>query len=167
MLEFAGFSACLPAFLSVFDCLLASLPACRRFCRSLSVSGSVCLSAGLSASLPAFLPVSVCLWLCLSVCWLLCQSAGVSAGLCLSAACALVYWAQPLNFFLCLPVPGIFRWWSHCYFTLDLCCLHLPCFHVFCCLILNLVVHVDIFLVVASFILVSLKIVRSARVDLR
>ena len=56
----AGLSASLPAFLSVSVCLLASLPVCRRFCRSLSA------------------------------CWPLCQSAGVSAGFCLPAGLSAV-----------------------------------------------------------------------------
>ena len=87
------------------------------------------------------------LWFCCSlfVCWLLCQSAGVSAGLYLSAACALVYRAQPLNFSLCLPVPGIFCWWLHCYFTFDLCRLHLLAGCLFSCLVSISVVHSDIF----------------------
>ena len=87
----------------VSGCLLASLPASRRFCRLLpscwplcqpaGVSAGLCLPGGLSASLPAFLPVSSCLLafllacrrFCrsLAACWPFCQPSGVSAGLCL------------------------------------------------------------------------------------
>ena len=95
----AGFSASLPAFLSVFGCLLASLPACRRFCRSLAacwllcqssgVSAGLWLPAGFSASLSAFLSVLV-------ACWFLC----LSAGLCVVLHSLWSAGRQPLAFFL-------------------------------------------------------------------
>ncbi len=98
--------------LLVSGCLLAFLPASRRFCRFLSACWSFCqfvgvsaglwLPVGLSASLSAFLLVSGCLLASLPVCrrfcrslvacWPFCRSAGLSAAL---LACC-----------LCLGLPG-------------------------------------------------------------
>ncbi|WP_419637945.1 hypothetical protein, partial [Thiolapillus sp.] len=108
-----------------------------------------------SASLPAFLPVSVCLLASLPVCRRFCRSLVVCWSLC-CAPFALVYRAIAGCLSFCLPVPGVLPSGGYIASVPLICAA--STFYAFMFLVAQFlisVVYVDIFLVVASFILVS------------
>ncbi len=142
--------------LLVSGCLLAFLPASRRFCRFLSACWPFCQSVGvfaglwllvgLSASLSAFLPVSGCLLAFLPLCWLFCRSAGLSAALLACCLCLGLPGDSRLPFFLSA-CAWSFAAGGHIATSPLICAASIFSLACLSCPVFSSVVHVDILLI--------------------